>query len=143
LNLLARSPRRCEHWILTPHPGEAARLLASSPGAVQGGRIDAVKTLSARFGGTIVLKGAGTLVSSGDGSPWLCTAGNPGMAAPGMGDVLTGVIGALLAQGGSLEEAAVTGVQVHAQAGDIAAGKTPRGLVASDLMPALRIAVNP
>jgi ADP-dependent NAD(P)H-hydrate dehydratase / NAD(P)H-hydrate epimerase len=143
LNLLARSPRRCEHWILTPHPGEAARLLASSSGAVQGGRIDAVNTLSARFGGTIVLKGAGTLVSSGEGAPWLCTAGNPGMAAPGMGDVLTGVIGALLSQGGSLEEAAVTGVQVHAQAGDIAAGKTPRGLVASDLMPALRVAVNP
>jgi NAD(P)H-hydrate epimerase len=143
LNLLAQRPRRCEHWILTPHPGEAARLLASSTGAIQGARVDAVKELAERFGGTIVLKGAGTLVSSTEGPPWLCTAGNPGMAAPGMGDVLTGVIAALVAQGASLEKAAITGVQVHGQAGDMAAGRTPRGLLASDLMPALRVAVNP
>lgn len=143
LNLLAQNPRRCGHWILTPHPGEAARLLDCSTSAVQGGRIDAVKSLAARFGGTIVLKGAGTLVSSGEGPPWLCTAGNPGMAAPGMGDVLTGVIGSLLAQGRTLAEAAIAGVQVHAEAGDMAAGTTPRGLMASDLMPCLRIGVNP
>jgi ADP-dependent NAD(P)H-hydrate dehydratase / NAD(P)H-hydrate epimerase len=143
LNLLAQRPRHYAQWILTPHPGEAARLLASSTAAIQGARIDAIKRLAERFGGTIVLKGAGTLVSSSDGPPWLCTVGNPGMAAPGMGDVLTGVIGALLAQGATLEEAAITGVEVHGQAGDMAAGRTPRGLLASDLMPALRVAVNP
>src|SRR5690606_484695 len=143
LDLLAQSPVRSESWILTPHPGEAARLLRSSGSAVQAGRIDAARRLAEQYGGTVVLKGAGTLVSSVDGPPWLCTAGNPGMAAPGMGDVLTGVIGALLAQGFALEEAAVAGVSVHAQAGDRAAGATPRGLMASDLMPALRTEVNP
>ena len=143
LNLLAQNPRRLEHWILTPHPGEAARLLETSSGAIQAARIDAIKRMAQRFGGTIVLKGAGTLVTSKERAPWLCTAGNPGMAAPGMGDVLTGVIGALLAQGCSLEEAAIAGVQVHARAGDRAAGAAPRGLMASDLMPALRIEVNP
>jgi NAD(P)H-hydrate epimerase len=65
------------------------------------------------------------------------------MAAPGMGDLLTGVIGALLAQGVSLEEAAIAGVQLHARAGDNAAGRTPRGLIASDLLPELRSGVNP
>src|SRR5690606_16151816 len=75
LNLLAQRPRHCGHWILTPHPGEAARLLASSTAAIQGARIEAIKRLAERFGGTIVLKGAGTLVSSSDGPPWLCTVG--------------------------------------------------------------------
>jgi NAD(P)H-hydrate epimerase len=143
LNLLSRHPQRNERWILTPHPGEAARLLDSSSGQVQKNRIGAVAELARRYGGTIVLKGAGTLVAAGDGPPWLCIAGNPGMAAPGMGDLLTGVIGALLAQGVSLEEAAIAGVQLHARAGDNAAGRTPRGLIASDLLPELRSGVNP
>lgn len=143
LNLLAQGPKRSGRWVLTPHPGEAARLLESSSREVQAGRVDAVKRLAEQFGGTVVLKGAGTVVSSIDGAPWLCTDGNPGMAAPGMGDVLTGVIGALLAQGCTLEEAAVAGVFVHARAGDRAAGANPRGLMASDLMPALRVEVNP
>jgi NAD(P)H-hydrate epimerase len=143
LNLLAGKARKRDHWILTPHPGEAARLLGSSGGEIQGARIDALARLRQRYGGTIVLKGAGTLVSAQDGPPWLCTAGNPGMAAAGMGDVLTGVIGALLAQGCTLEDAAVCGVEVHARAGDAAAGSAPRGLLASDLLPALRAGVNP
>ena len=143
LNLLARHPQRSEQWILTPHPGEAARLLDSSSGEVQKDRSGAVTELARRYGGTVVLKGAGTLVAAGEGPPWLCTAGNPGMAAPGMGDLLTGVIGALLAQGLSLEDAAIAGVQLHALAGDHAAGRTPRGLIASDLLPALRAGVNP
>ena len=143
LNLLAEDARRSDHWILTPHPGEAARLLGSSGAAIQRARIDALVRLRRRYGGTIVLKGAGTLVSATDGPPWICTAGNPGMATAGMGDVLTGVIGALVAQGSSLEEAAVCGVEVHARAGDAAAGSAPRGLIASDLLPALRNEVNP
>jgi NAD(P)H-hydrate epimerase len=143
LNLLAEDARKSDHWILTPHPGEAARLLGSSGAAIQRARIDALARLRRRYGGTIVLKGAGTLVSASDGPPWICTAGNPGMATAGMGDVLTGVIGALVAQGSSLEEAAVCGVEVHARAGDAAAGSAPRGLIASDLLPALRNEVNP
>ena len=143
LNLLAQNARTCDHWILTPHPGEAARLLGSSGAKIQRARVDALAQLRRRYGGTIVLKGAGTLVSAGDGPPWICTAGNPGMATAGMGDVLTGVIGAFLAQGASLEDAAVCGVEVHARAGDVAAGSAPRGLIASDLLPALRRGVNP
>jgi NAD(P)H-hydrate epimerase len=143
LNLLAEHARKCDHWILTPHPGEAARLLGSSGSEIQRARIDALAELRQRYGGTIVLKGAGTLVSADAGPPWLCTAGNPGMAAAGMGDVLTGVIGAILAQGARLEDAAVCGVEVHARAGDTAAGSAARGLIASDLLPALRRGVNP
>ena len=143
LNLLAENARKRDRWILTPHPGEAARLLGSSAAEIQRARIDALAHLRRRYGGTIVLKGAGTLVSAGEAPPWICTAGNPGMAAAGMGDVLTGVIGALLAQGLNLEEAAVCGVEIHARAGDAAAGGAPRGLIASDLLPALRKEVNP
>lgn len=143
LNLLAQNPARRDSWILTPHPGEAARLLATSTAAVQAERLRSLADLQQRYGGTVVLKGAGTLVSSPDGPPWLCTAGNPGMATAGMGDVLTGVIAGLLAQGLAPESAAVTGVEVHASAGDRAAGLAPRGLLASDLMPELQKRVNP
>ncbi|MEX2496595.1 MAG: NAD(P)H-hydrate dehydratase [Woeseia sp.] len=143
LNLLAQQPRRRDSWILTPHPGEAARLLGSTPGEIQANRLHAVGALAERYGGVIVLKGAGTLVHAGDGPPWLCTAGNPGMAGPGMGDALTGIIGSLLAQGLPPGDAAVTGVEVHARAGDAAAGEEPRGLIASDLVAALRRWVNP
>jgi NAD(P)H-hydrate epimerase len=143
LNLLAAKPLKRNNWILTPHPGEAARLLGSAAATIQKDRIRTVTDLQRRFGGTVVLKGAGTFVAADGGPPWLCTAGNPGMAAPGMGDLLTGVIGSLLAQGLTLENAAVTGVQVHARAGDSASGEAPRGLIASDLLPALRTGVNP
>lgn len=143
LNLLSASPVRRTDWILTPHPGEAARLLHSSSARVQQDRLRAIDELQDLYDGTVVLKGAGTLVSSAEGSPWLCTAGNPGMAAPGMGDVLAGVIAALLAQGLDRETAAAIGVQVHASAGDRAARAGERGLLASDLMPHLRQAVNP
>ncbi len=143
LNLLAARPVRRDDWILTPHPGEAGRLLGRSAAAVQADRVAAVNELRSRYGGVAVLKGAGSLVSSHDGPDRICTAGNPGMAAPGMGDVLTGVIGALLAQGLTAEQAATAGVELHARAGDAAAGAAPRGLLASDLMPALRARVNP
>ena len=75
--------------------------------------------------------------------PYICTAGNPGMAAPGMGDILTGVIAALLAQGLPMERAATVGVELHAEAGDTAAQKGERGMLASDLLAALRGAANP
>jgi len=143
LNWLADSPGFTDQRVLTPHPGEAGRLLECSTAQVQEDRRQALTDLRGRFGGVAVLKGSGTLVSSSSGVPWLCTAGNPGMAAPGMGDVLTGIVAALLAQGLNLEDAAAVGVTVHAQAGDLAARAGERGLLASDLLAELRSVLNP
>lgn len=143
LNLLAASKARKADWILTPHPGEAARLLGCASADIQEDRRGSLARITERFGGTAVLKGSGTLVSAADGPCWLCTAGNPGMAAPGMGDALTGVIAGLRAQGLSAEMAAVAGVEVHARAGDAAARGGQRGLMASDLLGELRAWVNP
>jgi NAD(P)H-hydrate epimerase len=143
LNLLAGSPWRRPDWVLTPHPGEAARLLGSRPADVQADRLGAVRALVDRYGGVAVLKGAGSLVHAADGPTWLCDAGNPGMAVAGMGDVLTGTIAGLAAQGGDLGRATVAGVWVHARAGDLAAGAGQRGMLASDLMEHLRSCVNP
>lgn len=138
LNLLAREPALCEHWVLTPHPGEAARLLGTSTAAVQADRPAALAALHERYGGTIVLKGSGTLICAGDGSIELCDRGNPGMASGGMGDVLTGVIAGLVAQGLSIYDAARLGVFLHAEAGDKAAAEGAIGLLASDLFWHLR-----
>ena len=145
LNLLAAEPTYRENWILTPHPGEAARLLKMTPAEVEADRFAAVEDLALRFGGVAVLKGAGSLIASKtDGLVALCAAGNPGMASGGMGDVLTGVIAALAAQGFSLFPAARAGVHLHGQAGDLAAGAGgERGLLATDLLPFLRQLVNP
>lgn len=143
LNLLRQSDVRQPGWILTPHPGEAARLLECTTGEVQGDRRGALANIAARYGGTVVLKGSGSLVTAAAGPSWLCTAGNPGMAAPGMGDVLTGIIAALRAQGLLAEMAAVAGVNIHARAGDAAAVSGQRGLLASDVLQELRDWVNP
>ncbi len=143
LTLLAKQESRQENWILTPHPGEAGRLLGCTAAEVQRDRPGAVRELQKRYGGTVVLKGAGSMVATGTGPAWVCTAGNPGMAAAGMGDVLTGVIAALLAQGLAPEMAAVCGVLLHALAGDAAAVSGQRGMLASDLLAELRRCVNP
>jgi NAD(P)H-hydrate epimerase len=143
LNLLAEAPARAANRIITPHPGEAATLLSSTAAAVQRDRPAAVAALPGAYGGIAVLKGARTLIASTRGDNWLSTAGNPGMAAPGMGDVLTGIIAGLLAQQLSLLDAAVAGVEVHARAGDRAALQGERGLLASDLMAELRGVINP
>ncbi len=143
LNLLAESPQRLADCVLTPHPGEAARLLGKATSDVQANREAALEALLERYGGPVVLKGAGTLIGAEGGIPWLCVHGNPGMAAPGMGDVLTGVVAALLAQGLSPTAAAVAGVDIHARAGDLAAGESPRGLTASDVLAEIRAQVNP
>lgn len=142
LNILAQQPLRRSDWVLTPHPGEAARLLSIPVHAVEQDRIGAVYALKERYGGTVVLKGAGTLILGDEGLVF-CTAGNPGMASGGMGDVLTGIIAALIAQRFSPENAARIGVLAHAIAGDIAAQQGERGLLASDLMAQLRVVVNP
>lgn len=139
LNLLAHEPLRRDDWVLTPHPGEAARLLGATTAEIQADRMSAVAELHARYGGTIVLKGSGTLVGGGDGVPTeLCDAGNPGMASGGMGDVLTGIIGGLAAQGLSLHDAARLGVWLHATAGDAVAEEGEVGMIASDIFPNLR-----
>jgi NAD(P)H-hydrate repair Nnr-like enzyme with NAD(P)H-hydrate dehydratase domain len=129
--------------VLTPHPGEAGRLLGISTADVQRRRLDASAQLVERYGGTIVLKGASTIVQHRGETPSICPFGNPGMASPGMGDVLTGVIAGLAAQIGRLDVAARAGVLVHALAGDWAARNGERGMTASDLFDGIRRCVNP
>ena len=143
LNWLAQLPAKRDEWILTPHPGEAARLLGIDTKAVQTDRQTAVRSLQEKYGGVAVLKGAGTLISDGNGPPALCRFGNPGMAAAGMGDVLTGLTAGLLAQTGDVLRSARVGVLIHALAGDDASGDSERGLVAGDLMDWIRKWVNP
>ena len=142
LTLLAATDERRDDWILTPHPGEAARLLDTTSSDIQADRSGSLAKLRQKYGGTIILKGSGSLVSSHDGPDWLCSAGNPGMASPGMGDVLTGIAVAMRAQGLAPERAAVAAVEIHAQAGDAAAAAGQRGLLASDLLQELRVWVN-
>jgi ADP-dependent NAD(P)H-hydrate dehydratase / NAD(P)H-hydrate epimerase len=142
LNLLARSPLTNPEWILTPHPGEASRLLGCSTAEVQQDRFASVSAIRTKYDGIVILKGAGTLISSEDEIA-VSTTGNPGMASGGMGDVLAGVIAGFLAQGCSLKNAAQQGVYIHGLAADLAANKKgERGLLASDLMPYLRFMVN-
>jgi NAD(P)H-hydrate epimerase len=143
LNWLAHEPRRCGHWILTPHPGEAARLLNITAAEVQRDRWQAVRELQRRYGGVVVLKGAGSLICRGQDPVALCDAGNPGMATGAMGDLLTGVIAGLRAQGLDDWQAATAGVYLHGRAGDLAAEDGERGLMASDLLAPLRRLVNP
>jgi NAD(P)H-hydrate epimerase len=141
LNLLATGrgvaagPR--DNWVLTPHPGEAARLLGSTTAEVQADRFAAVRELQQSFGGVALLKGNGSLIAGG-GQVLLSDYGNPGMASGGMGDVLSGVIGSLLAQQLPALEAAALGVCLHGAAADLAAEDGQRGLLASDLMPRMR-----
>jgi hydroxyethylthiazole kinase-like uncharacterized protein yjeF len=142
LNLLAADVARHDHWILTPHPGEAARLLRQTTAAVQADRFAAVRAIQERYAGITVLKGAGSMVCGDAGPVAVCAAGNPGMATAGMGDVLSGVIGGLLAQGLPLAGAALTGVCLHACAGDRAAQGGERGLLARDVIAELRSLLN-
>ena len=144
LNLLAEAPVFRDDWVLTPHPGEAARLLDSCVAEIQADRFAAVEQLQHRYGGVAVLKGAGTLVASGgDRRPAVCSDGNPGMASGGMGDVLTGVVAGWLAQGQPLAAAAELAVTLHGAAADKAARAGRRGLLAMDLMSHVRRLANP
>lgn len=143
LNLLAQAPRALEDAVLTPHPGEAARLLGVSTQDIQHDRFAAAAALAERYRATVVLKGAGSVVAAPAQTPRLIAAGNPGMAVGGMGDLLTGVIAALRAQGLSAFDAASVGALLHAAAGDVAAREGQRGLLPRDLLPALRRLANP
>ncbi|OQK18145.1 bifunctional ADP-dependent (S)-NAD(P)H-hydrate dehydratase/NAD(P)H-hydrate epimerase [Methyloprofundus sedimenti] len=142
LNLLANEPTYSDNWILTPHPGEAARLLHCSTADILQDRYAAVRILQKEYGGVCILKGSGTLICAGDEVD-VNTTGNPGMASGGMGDVLSGLIGSLLAQKYSLIEAARQGVYLHGLAADkAAASKGQRGLRASNVLQFLTEVVN-
>ena len=145
LNLLAVSnPGLRDTDIITPHPGEAARLLVCSTAEVQQDRFAAAAALQSRVGCAVVLKGAGSIVAAHGLPPAVIGAGNPGMGVGGMGDVLTGVIAALRAQGFAAPAAATIGALLHAAAGDAAAlDDGERGLLPSDLLPWLRRLANP
>jgi len=138
LNMLASGlvqlPKDC---VITPHPGEAARLLGTGTADVQADRPAAALALSKKYSAVVVLKGAGSLIAHPDGRLALCHQGHPAMATGGLGDVLAGLIGALLAQGMEAFDAACLAVWLHANAG-LQQGKFGRGLAASDLIPAIR-----
>ena len=124
--------------VITPHPGEAARLLGISTEQVQADRPAAARAMVKKYSVVCVLKGAGTLVAGLEGELAICNHGHPAMATAGLGDVLAGVIGALLAQGMSAFDAACLAVWLHARAGE-QQGQLGRGLAASDLIPAIRL----
>jgi len=147
LNLLAASPTRRDDWVLTPHPGEAGRLLESSSKVVQEDRLSAARKIAERYGGIVVLKGARSIALRAGDTPSICDRGNPAMASPGMGDVLTGVVSGLAAQIHDMWVAAQAGMLAHAMAGDLAVEQlgtnVERGLIASDLFAQLPHCVNP
>lgn len=151
LNLVAAHPKlqkslaaRTSASILTPHPAEAARLLATSTDNIQHDRIAAARTLSTRFNAAVVLKGNGSVCALKNGDWYLNTSGNPGMATAGMGDVLTGIIASLAGQGGDPYLALLAGVHLHGLAADrlVAAGIGPVGLTASEVIDAARKLLN-
>jgi hydroxyethylthiazole kinase-like uncharacterized protein yjeF len=143
LNLLARNPQPLDDAILTPHPGEAARLLGCSTAQIQADRYGSAQSLAERFHAVVVLKGAGSVVAAPGQRPRVIAAGNPGMAVGGMGDLLTGIIAALRAQGLDAFDAASSGALLHGLAGDAAAREGQRGLLPTDLLVPLRRLVNP
>ena len=149
LNLLSErsesgAPVKRSNWILTPHPGEAARLLDSSIDEVQADRFAAVTELNNKWGGCCLLKGSGSLICVADEELFLCTEGNAGMATGGMGDVLSGVIAGLVAQGLTLAQSLCCGVCIHGEAADLAKeADGQRGMLATDLFLYIRQLINP
>ncbi len=142
LNILATKTLQYDDWVLTPHPGEAARLLNCSTSDIANNRFSAVSQLQNKFGGVAVLKGAGTLIENGK-ETLVSTTGNPGMASGGMGDVLAGMIAGLIAQHLTLDIAASSAVHIHGKAADLCAQENgEKGLLASDLMVLIRKLVN-
>ncbi len=144
LNLLAINPDNRQNRILTPHPGEAARLLGVKTSEIESDRLHAAQQLAQRYGGVVVLKGAGTVVASAQGEIALADVGNAGMASGGMGDVLSGIIAAMLGQKLTLLEAACAGCVAHGATADaVARQRGTRGMLATDLFELLWQFVNP
>ena len=151
---LSRAPAgasglRRQNWVLTPHPGEAARLLGLSNEQVKADRFAAVRRLQELWGGACLLKGTGSLLCFAESGVEgalshieVCTEGNPGMATGGMGDVLSGMIGAFLAQGLSLADSLRCAVCIHGESADLAAAAGERGLLPTDLLQHIRQLVN-
>jgi hydroxyethylthiazole kinase-like uncharacterized protein yjeF len=142
--LQARLPKRSAPSVLTPHPAEAARLLGRATAAVQSDRIKAALELAQRYQAVIVLKGNGSIIANPDGTWLINTSGNPGMASAGMGDVLTGMIASLLAQGANARDATVAAVWLHGAAADSLAAQDqgPLGITAGDVIDAARTIAN-
>ena len=135
LNLLAHEQQRRENWVLTPHPGEAASLLGCHSSDVQFDRYSAVKQIVKQYGGVCVLKGSGSLIAAKNRFIRVCNAGNSGQATAGMGDVLTGCITGLIAQGYDLFDAAIIATWLHASAADCVAEESGKiGIMATDLL---------
>ncbi|MDU4092641.1 MAG: bifunctional ADP-dependent NAD(P)H-hydrate dehydratase/NAD(P)H-hydrate epimerase [Pantoea sp.] len=144
LNLLAFNPDKRQNRIITPHPGEAARLLNLKTTEIESDRLLAAQRLVKRYGGVVVLKGAGTIIASESGEMAFADVGNAGMASGGMGDVLSGIIGALCGQHLTLYDAACAGCVVHGAAADAVAARVgTRGMLATDLFSELYQFVNP
>jgi NAD(P)H-hydrate epimerase len=121
--------------VITPHPGEAARLLKKTPEEIQSNRIGSSQKLATEYGVVCVLKGAATIVADQQANTFINPTGNPGMASGGTGDVLAGVIGGLIAQGLKVVDAAKVGVYLHGLAGDLVKEeKGEMSLVAKDLL---------
>jgi NAD(P)H-hydrate epimerase len=132
---LSKTERKQRQWVLTPHPGEAAALLDCSIDDIQADRFAAAQAIQQKYGGAVILKGAGTIVVTSIGEQYLCDAGNAGMASGGMGDVLSGLVGALLVQGMNCDDAAILAAILHSSAADKAVITTGvRGLLATDLI---------
>lgn len=150
LGLLAEQPTKRDDWVLTPHPGEAAKLLATSSDEIEQDRWQSAQRLQTQYGGVVVLKGAGSVVYHPEYVA-VNTSGNPGLASAGMGDVLTGIIAAQLAPlfckhgqvRQSVAETVGYAVLVHGKAGDSASQQGQRGLLASDVIEHIRDWVNP
>jgi hydroxyethylthiazole kinase-like uncharacterized protein yjeF len=151
LNLIAFDPRlgalarsRRAPTLLTPHPAEAARLLSTTTARVQDDRLGAALALAGTFNSGVVLKGAGSICAAPDGTWHINASGNPGLASGGMGDVLTGLIAALIAQGARPGDALLAGVHAHGAAADdaVARGSGPAGLTSSEVIDAARALIN-
>lgn len=144
LNLLALNPHRRQNWVLTPHPGEAARLLGCRVVDIESDRLLSARNIVKQYGGVVVLKGAGTLIANEQGEMAIADVGNAGMASGGMGDILSGIIGGLIAQKLALYDAACAGCVVHGVAADkLAEVQGTRGLLATDLLPVIPKYINP
>ena len=151
INLVAKHEKtrslltnRTSPTLLTPHPGEAARLIGCEIDKVQSNRILHACNLSEEFDADVLIKGAGSVCALSDGSWFINTSGNPGLASAGMGDALTGIIGALIAQGAHSHVALLAGVHLHGLAADdlVKNGIGPIGITASETIKQARLLLN-
>ena len=151
LNLIAANrqlalalDKRASPTIMTPHPAEAARLLGEAPREVQADRVASARTIAQRYRSQVVLKGNGSVIAAPDGAFWINPTGNPGMASAGMGDVLSGIVAALCAQGADPLQALLAGTYLHGAAADalVASGCGPVGITASEVIDRARALLN-